>query len=67
MIDLSNKPLTSAHYIGLNKIKHKTERILILPVNSEYDSDYFLFATLCSDKLMEPDLELGSILKTYIL
>lgn len=54
-------------YIGLNKIKHKTERILILHVNSGYDSDYFLFATLYSDKLMESDLELGSILKTYIL
>lgn len=67
MIDLSNKPLTSAHYMGLNQKKYKTEPILILPVNSGHDSDYLLFATLCNDKLMESDLELSSILLTYTL
>lgn len=56
-IDLSIKPLMSAHYMGYKK-KYKTEPILIL-VN--------LYQSWCCDKLMESDFELGSILKTYIL
>lgn len=65
MIDLSNKPLRSAHYIGKNQ---KGQDRTNLNITCKFWIIVVIFfATLCCDKLIESDLELSSILLAYTL